>query len=128
MTRKQIFDANVWIGFFASNDPHHRKASALFEKLNDDDIIYTTTEIITEIITVLNMRYDVTAAQTFVKFFLHTPNVIRIPSGLYFDTTLNYFLTLKATKLSFADLTLVLLSQQFQVHTFDKVLAKQLKT
>jgi predicted nucleic acid-binding protein len=127
MEGKQIFDSNVWIGYFTTHDPHHKKASALFEKLDSTDTIYITSEIITEVTTVICMRYGLAEAQIFVDFLLHTERVVRIPSGLYFDTALNHFLKLEKTKLSFTDLTLALLSEQFQIHTFDKALAKEVE-
>ena len=126
MERKELFDANVWIGYFATTDPHHKKAVKIFDELADDDVIYITNEIISEVTTVLSMRYGLEAAKTFVRFLLETNSIIRIPSNHYFDITLNYLLETDNSKLSFTDFTLVVLSEQFHVQTFDKALAKQL--
>ncbi len=126
MEHKKIFDSNIWIGFLAAQDPHHKKASVLFQDLAVDEALYITTEIISEVTTVLKMRYGNGAVQTFIEFMFNTDSIVRIPSGLYFDATLKHMLITTDTKLSFTDLTLVVLSEQFTIKTFDKDLARTL--
>lgn len=124
MENKKIFDSNVWIGFFAARDLHHKKASTYFKDLAADEVVYITTEIISEVTTVLKIRYGNVAVQTFIEFLFNTDSIVRIPNGLYFDITLHHMLKTTDTKLSFTDLTLVVLSDQFVVKTLDKDLAK----
>ena len=127
MAGKRIFDSNIWIGFFAADDPLHKKATAYFDALDDDsDAVYITTEIITEVVTVLTLRYGIAAARTFTAFILHTDAVVRIPSALYFDVTLGSVLDATDNALSFTDRTLVVLSEQCSICTLDKALLKRL--
>jgi len=44
----------------------------------------------------------------------------------YYSQTLNFFLSSKDTKLSFIDMSLVVLSKKYKIVTFDKVLKRKL--
>lgn len=123
---KIIFDSNVWIGHFTSADPHHEAAKRLVEAQCDTEPLHITNEIISETATILKIRYNVSAAQLFISFIQNNPAIIRIPPVFYFDITLEKFKESKETELSFTDMSLVVLSKHFTVHTFDVALKKAL--
>ena len=49
-----------------------------------------------------------------------------MPSVVYFDETINYFLTSDDHKLSFTDMSLIVLSKEYKIISFDKGLNKRL--
>jgi len=127
ITKAIIFDSNVWIGYFNTEDSTHAKAVAFFKMYNNYTIVLTEY-VLLEVATVLKQKIGYAATNKIVTTLLQTENIQLLQSADYFAPTLNTFLTSKDKNLSFVDVSLVVLSSDFTVITFDKKLATALKS
>jgi len=126
-TKAIIFDSNVWIGYFNTEDSTHSKAVAFFKMYNNYTIVLTEY-VLLEVATVLKQKIGYAATNKIVTMLLQTENIQLLQSADYFAPTLNMFLTSKDKNLSFVDVSLVVLAYDFVVITFDKKLATALKS
>ncbi len=123
----KILDSNVWISFFNKNDINHKKASKILALLFKGEI-YLTDYIILEVSTILLQKASKDIANSFVEFVQDAININIIYSQeLLFDKYLEFFKNNNYLKLSFVDQSLVFLSKDFEIITFDKELLKVLK-
>jgi len=125
-TKSVIFDSNVWIGYFNTEDTTHLQAVAMFKKYNSYTVVLTEY-VLLEVATVLKQKIGYTATNKIIVALLQTENIKLLPSTEYFSATLAAFLEFKDKHLSFVDVSLLALANDFTVITFDKKLAAALK-
>lgn len=116
-----VLDSNVWIAYLNKNDNQHRKAVNTFNKLDDEILI--TEYIILEVCSVLTMRVSKATADDFLKIVINNQDVqVLSSSNSFFHKTINYFLDYSNDNLSFVDVSLLKLSRNYELKTFDKKL------
>ncbi len=120
MENKVIYDSNVWIASMITQDSLHQKAISLISENTLPTLI--SQDIIAEIITVLKRLKKLSQAKTFVDMIYANKEIEILTSTAYYQDTIDYFLSSNDTKLSFVDMSLVVLSQKYQIETFDKAL------
>ena len=120
MENKVIYDSNVWIASMITQDSLHPKAMGLISENTLPTLI--SQDIIAEIITVLKRLKKLSQAKTFVDMIYANKEIEILTSTAYYQDTIDYFLSSDDTKLSFVDMSLVVLSQKYQIETFDKAL------
>jgi predicted nucleic acid-binding protein len=122
-----ILDSNIWIAYLNKNDSQHRKAVSIFSKIKEDVLV--TEYIILEVATVLSMRVDKKIADNFINLIRSNQDIeVFSSSENFFNKTLGYFLEYQKGNLSFVDISLLALSKNYQVFTFDEDLKKEIKT
>lgn len=126
MSSKIVFDSNIWIGYFNRDDVHHKAAVDLITHSGEQDI-YIPEYVVLESVSILKMRQSEKVAKLCLDVFLHTGNIHIVPSGDLFTKTINLFQTLPDKSLSFVDMSLLALSRDYEVKTFDKKLAAAIK-
>ncbi len=124
MESKIIFDSNIWIGYFNDKDSLHDEATTIVESRN---IVYVPEYIVLELVTVIKARASEKLANFYLDVLLHTNNIRIISSGDLFSKTISVFQTLNDKHLSFVDMSLLALSRDYEVKTFDKKLASAIK-
>lgn len=121
-----IFDTNIWIGLLVDADSLHRKSVAI-AKENESVIKIVPEYILLEILTLLKKYTTTKEVQDSLDFFLHSDTVEILPAVHSYDKTISLFQTLNDKHLSFVDLSLLALSRDYDVKTFDKKLAGAIK-
>ena len=124
MESKIIFDSNIWIGYFHDKDGLHTEATKIVESRKT---VYVPEYVLLESVTVIKARASEKMAKFCLDVFLHTANVLIIPSGDLFTKTISLFQTLNDKHLSFVDMSLLALSRDYEVKTFDKKLAAAIR-
>lgn len=124
MESKIIFDSNIWIGYFHDKDSLHNEAGKIVESRS---VVYVPEYVVLESVTVIKARASEKLANFCLDVFLHTSNIRVIPSGDLFSKTISLFQTLNDKHLSFVDMSLLALSRDYEVKTFDKKLASAIK-
>ena len=125
---KVIFDTNVWIASLLKDDSLHEKAAiAIKNAYKENHSVYITEDIIAESISVFKRLGQLEVAKTFVATVYENRDIEVIKNGNYFEDTVHFFLSSKDTKLSFVDMSLVVLSKKYKVITFDKILKRKLQ-
>jgi len=119
-----IFDTNIWIAYLIESDSTHKKAVRLFKQTKSKDILITEY-LLLEIVTVLKQVEGFEMAQKFIQQ-ITDENISFIESRHFCAQTLLLFQSLKENKLSFVDVSLLYLSKEYEVKTFDKELGKAL--
>jgi len=117
-----IFDTNIWVALFNENDAHHKAAQELFLQ---NEIIYIPEYIILETTTVLQLRASKQKADLFAEMVTNTEQLeILYTTNSFFQSVLKLFQQKNDKKLSFVDCSLLLLSKDYKIHTFDEALKK----
>jgi predicted nucleic acid-binding protein len=124
MVNKIIPDSNIWIGYFHKEDSLHKKSLKIIEGMN---IVYVPEYVLLESVSILKMKATNKLANFCLDVFLHTATIHVIPSGDLFTKTIALFQTLNDKHLSFVDTSLLALSREYEVKTFDKKLATAIK-
>lgn len=119
-----ILDSNIWIAYLNKADSTHQRALKIFQKTNVKGILITEY-LLLEIATVLKQIRGYKFAQEFIQL-LTDENISFVESKNFYAKTLLLFQSLKENKLSFVDVSLLHLSQKYEVQTFDKNLRKVL--
>ena len=121
-----ILDSNIWVAFFNESDNQHKKAEKVFRKIGDSMII--TEYVILEVTSVLTMRASKNIADKFMKLVMDNENIkILLSNENSFKKTVKNFLNYPKNNLSFADISLLSLSEKYDIITFDKNLEKAVK-
>lgn len=123
----KILDSSVIIALFRKNELLHKKAVELFMQ---DENYLIPDDVLAEVLTVLKIRENFEKAQAGANFLLNVENIeIRETDSEIFQKALDFFLNNK-NRLSFIDTLILVLSreEELEVATFDKDLAKLLKT
>jgi hypothetical protein len=71
---------------------------------------------------VLKHQLGGNGAKKIISTLLQTENIEVLPSAQYFATTIKEFVQLQDDHLSFVDVSLLVLSSDFTIETFDKKL------
>lgn len=124
MDNKVVLDSNIWIGYFNDRDSLHKESQKLIESMS---LIHVTEYVVLESVSILKMKATPKLANFCLDAFLHTTNIHIIPSDDLFTKTITLFQTLNDKHLSFVDLSLLALSRDYEVKTFDKKLASAIK-
>jgi len=119
-----IFDSNIWIAYLNKSDSTHKQALKLFQETNTKDILITEY-LLLEIATVLKQIQGYEFAQRFIQLIIDE-NIPFLESKKFYPQTLLLFQSLKESKLSFVDVSLLHLSKKYKIKTFDNDLGKRL--
>ena len=123
---QKILDSNIWISYFIIDDSNHKKASKIIEWLENESVCITD-HIIIEVSTILLYRLWKQFANDFIELIKYNTNVgIFYSNKIIFDDFINFFIINKNNKLSFVDQSLIYLSKDFEIITFDKEINKEL--
>ncbi len=120
-----IFDSNIWIAYLNKSDSTHKRAVKLFQETSVEDIL-VTEYLLLEIVTVLKQVRGYKFAQKFIRQVVDA-DISFLESKNFYPQTLLLFQSLKENKLSFVDVSLLYLSEEYEVKTFDKDLQKMIK-
>lgn len=124
--KKIILDSSVWIAQLLIDDSQHNKAVTLFENITNK--IYVPEYVLVEVTTLLKQKGYLGLAKNFLLEVIDPNDPILIPSDQYFTETQSAFLNVeKNNKLSFIDTSLLVLSKDYTVVTFDKQLQKEIQ-
>lgn len=122
----KIFDSNIWVAFLNINDSQHKKANKIFTSLDNGKIIITEY-IIGEVATILLFKAGKEIADKFIELVLDNKNIeVLLSDGYIFKDTISRFQQGFKKKLSFIDVSLVCLSDSYEVMTFDDDLKREL--
>ncbi len=118
-------DSNVWIALFDEKDTTHARAEELFKQTAEEDVA-VTEYVVLEVATLLKKKVGASISQEFLAHvFKKTLTKFLDPPDL-FARTIEAFSALSATNLSFVDCSLLVLSREYEVISFDKKLARHL--
>ncbi len=126
MSIKTVFDSNVWVASIIEKDLLHKKAKQVL--LKHSGVFFLTDHIVAEVITVLKKYKALNEAKNFTLHVFGSDDFVVIPSTVYFDETIEYFVNSNDNKLSFTDMSLIVLSKKYKIISFDKDLNKKLKS
>ncbi len=122
----KILDSNIWIAFFNIEDSQHNKAQKIFKVLENEKIIITEY-IILEVASVLLNKAGRGVANTFIEMAIDNEDVeLLLSDEDIFKITLMRFQQGFKKKLSFIDASLVCLSGEYEIMTFDKDLKNEI--
>ncbi len=124
MTDKIIFDSNIWVALFNESDSTNAKANKCISRYS---FIYIPDFIIAETASVLKYKKDFVAAEKYIEFVTNNNDIEIVYTSFYFEQFKNSFLRTKRNNLSFIDASLLTLSQEYSVVTFDNVLKRAIK-
>ncbi|HMO78224.1 MAG TPA: PIN domain-containing protein [Candidatus Paceibacterota bacterium] len=124
-TKAIIFDSNVWVGYFNLADTTHTQAVKYFKKYSNHTVVLTEY-VLLEVATVLKEKIGYAATNNIISALLQTENIKLLPSSEYFSITLKKFLAFEDKHLSFVDVSLLALADNFKIITFDKKLLAKL--
>lgn len=123
----KILDSNIWISYIIKDDINHKKANEIFDNL-ENEVIYISEYIIIEITTILLQKWWKDITNLFIKMYKNNTNIkIIYVSQILFNNFLNFFVKNNYNKLSFIDQSLLYLSKEFEIITFDKNLIKEIE-
>ncbi len=120
-----VVDSSVWVALYNELDNQHQKAVGLSASLSD---VALPEYVLLETCTLLLAKAGEDAAEKFLEYSLDSAEVTVLYSSPDFvQETVRLFRRLKNRKLSFVDISLLLLSQSHEVVTFDKALQKAIQ-
>ena len=122
-----ILDSSVWIAFFRQDDSLREKAKRTLSGLRGMTIV-VPEYVLVEVATALKRKGYEEAAKKFVAEVMKDGQHTFLPAGEHMaGSTAELFLTRQRDGLSFTDTTLLLLSEKYQIVTFDRGLLKAIK-
>ena len=117
-----IIDSSVWIALYNKADNQHAKAmsiSATFANVALPEYVFLET------CTLLLAKAGRDVAELFLAYALDSADVTVLHSSPeFFQATTSLFRHLTNKNLSFVDVSLLVLSESYEVITFDKALAR----
>ncbi len=125
-TSSIIFDTNIWIGLFVTADSLHKKSVAILRK-NETKMKCIPEYVLLETLTLLKKQLTIAESQHCLSIFLHSKLIEILPAVHSYEKAINLFQTLNDKHLSFVDVSLLALSRDYEVKTFDKKLASAIK-
>ncbi|NCF75149.1 MAG: PIN domain-containing protein [Xanthomonadaceae bacterium] len=121
-----ILDSNVWISYLDQNDNQHKKAQKIMDEIDCNIIV--PEYVIIEVCTVLLRKTNKKIANGFIEIAFDNQNTeVLFCDEYFFNLFVNNFKNIQNKNLSFIDTTLLYLSKNYQVITFDKNLEKAIK-
>jgi len=121
-----IVDSNIWVAFFDTDDSTHKRATVIFEDLDNSNELAMTEYVFVEVCTILKNKKKFTIVKDFINFINEYNIEIMLLGGLLYRFT-DTFTSSARNKLSFVDSSLLYLSQNHTVLTFDKALLAQIR-
>ncbi|MBM3255901.1 MAG: type II toxin-antitoxin system VapC family toxin [Candidatus Moranbacteria bacterium] len=122
----KVIDSSVWIAFFHEKDSLHQRARKLLGGIAFP--IAVTEYVIMETCTVLSAKSSKKIANMFLAEIVDNEDVrILFSAEDLFWETVRRFERSSGKNLSFVDVSLVCLSDQYQIVTFDEKLKKVIK-
>lgn len=120
-----ILDSSVWVALFSERDSQYHKALKIAPSFKS---VAITEYIVLETSTLLFAKAGKETAEKFFEYALNNKEVeLLFSSQDMFYGTLQLFRKAKDKKLSFVDTSLLYLSSEHEVITFDKELGKAIK-
>ena len=123
-----VLDSDIWIAFFNTNDSQHAKARRLLHTLElQQEEVGVHEYVILEVVTVLRRIASpkqaaafvrAIAASTALRVLYSDPETVRDVCAVVYGR--------QHPKLSYTDLVLLRLSLIHSVHTFDRVLKREI--
>lgn len=123
-----LIDTNVFIAQLDENDTTHTQVIAISKKIPESSILYTTTQIMSESLTVAAQKLGKKTAINLLKELLPGDVTIIHIDELIFNKSLSLFKTITSKNVSFADCTSFVVLKQYSidaVFTFDQHFKKQ---
>lgn len=121
-----VLDSNIWIARLDKKDSQHEKALNLFKNLKSK--ICLPEYIMSEASTVLSQNVSKKSADDFIEKSIFNDEIeLLVFNEFDFQKILKTFLKIKNEKLSFVDISLVFLSNEYEIKTFDKELSKEIE-
>jgi len=120
-----VLDSNVWIALYNESDSQHQRALRLSASFSN---VAISEYVLLETCTLLLTKAGPAAAEKFLAYSLDSADVtILYSSPDFFHETAHFFRRLKNKKLSFVDVSLLMLSESHKVVTFDRALVNAIK-
>ena len=120
-----IVDSSVWVALYNEFDSQHRKALSFSTAFVD---VAVAEYVLLETSTLLLSKAGVDVAEKFLEYSLNSAEVtVLYSSPEFLQETARLFRGLKNKRLSFVDISLLLLSESHEVVTFDKALQKAIQ-
>lgn len=122
-----FLDTSFLIGYLVKEDPHHKKALEVAERLNDE--VFVTYDVLKEFVTVVTYK---SSSEMALKLFdvIDSNDFIKVAKDWNedFKKTMILFQSLGKHKFSYVDCSLITLVQALEctVLTFDKKLEQAL--
>ncbi len=121
--RPLVLDSCVWIAYLHKEDSQHEKACVL---LNTSEVrVHVPEYVLVEVVQALSNKGRRQQAVNFLDRVLSDPSVFIPVADLVYDTAVRFRKDEKG-KLSFVDMALLVLSERYDVITFDKHLVRAL--
>lgn len=120
-----VVDSSVWIALYNELDSQHDKAKKLAISFSN---VAIAEYVVLETCTILQNKAGIEAAEKFLAFALDNSDVTILHlSPEFFNKIAHTFRWLMHKKLSFVDISLLLLSESHEIVTFDKALTRTIK-
>lgn len=121
-----VLDSCVWIALLNTADIHHGRARTLIKEINETVLV--PEYVFLEVCNVLVARNKKNIAEEFGNLIESNEDCELIPSSdEFFKHVRDLFRQCPSKKLSFVDVSLLLLGREYAVITFDNELEKYLK-
>ena len=121
-----ILDSNIWIWYLLEDDSLFEKSKEIIKSIYNKKI-FISDYLISEIITVLLIRWNKGIVDDFLEIIYNNEDVkVIYTSPIIFHEIIKFFKKYNFNKLSFVDQSLLFLSKDFEIITFDKELNKAL--
>jgi predicted nucleic acid-binding protein len=120
-----ILDSNVWVALLCSDDSLSGKAHEILSGLTDYSVVITEY-IVLEVASVLKNKKVVAYANAFLEQVLAGQGCSLLLMGQYVPEIASLCIKNHLTNLSYVDNSLLVLSSQYSILTFDKDLQKAL--
>lgn len=120
-----ILDSSVWVAFLHGKDSQHAKARGLLTGL--PDVLYVPEYVLVEVATILKRKKKDEEAKKFVRKTLVERPETFMPSAELAYQTMQLFIR-RDDGLSFTDTALLVLSRDYRIITFDRALARALRS
>lgn len=120
-----ILDSNIWIAFLHKKDNQNKKAEKIITSLSGG--IAITEYIILEVSSVLAIKAGKNIADKFIEFVLDNSDIqLLLSNNNFFHDTIRLFVKMRNDKLSFVDVSLLNLSNVYNIITFDQNLEESI--
>ena len=123
-----VLDSNIWIASFDRSDSTHAEAEAVFEELEQQkEVVIVPEYILLETVTMINRLVGKKQSDVFLGLVFNTDGVEVLPSTPDFlEEVVTAYMRYNTKRFSFADVSLIVLSLEFTVYTFDQHLRKEI--
>jgi len=124
-----ILDSNIWIAYFDTRDTTHNRAARTFEEINAaGEVVGVPEYVVLETATMMARRIGKKESDAFLDFVFNAEGYEVIPSSpAFLDEVVRQYKARRTKKLSFTDVSLLVLAREAPVRTFDKNLQRELR-